>query len=149
MTATNGIGEMWRHKRVLAASLIETAHVDDSRDGRVVRLLLDEHGLPWDQAWSITHQAVSYTNHTLMPEALETWSLPLFERMLPRHLEIVYEINARFLAEVRARYPGDEARVARMSLIDEGGERRVRMECDLDAGVAGGLYHNVDLFFGV
>ena len=106
-------------------------HLNDTHPALVpaelMRLLLDEHGLPWDQAWSITHQAVSYTNHTLMPEALETWSLPLFERMLPRHLEIVYEINARFLAEVRARYPGDEARVARMSLIDEGGERRVRM----------------------
>ena len=106
-------------------------HLNDTHPALVpaelMRLLLDEHGLPWEQAWSITHQAVSYTNHTLMPEALETWSLPLFERMLPRHLEIVYEINARFLAEVRARYPGDEARVARMSLIDEGGERRVRM----------------------
>ena len=106
-------------------------HLNDTHPALVpaelMRLLLDEHGLPWDQAWAITHQAVSYTNHTLMPEALETWSLPLFERMLPRHLEIVYEINARFLAEVRTRFPGDEARVARMSLIDEGGERRVRM----------------------
>jgi starch phosphorylase len=106
-------------------------HLNDTHPALVpaelMRLLLDEHGLPWEQAWRITHQAVSYTNHTLMPEALETWSLPLFERMLPRHLEIVYEINARFLQEVRTRYPGDEARVARMSLIDEGGERRVRM----------------------
>jgi starch phosphorylase len=88
---------------------------------------MDEHGLEWSDAWRVTQQAVSYTNHTLMPEALECWSLPLFERMLPRHLEIVYEINARFLAEVRARFPGDEGRVARMSLIDENGERRVRM----------------------
>ena len=106
-------------------------HLNDTHPALVpaelMRLLLDEYGLPWEQAWNITHQAVSYTNHTLMPEALETWSLPLFERMLPRHLEIVYEINARFLQLVRARFPDDEARVARMSLIDEGGERRVRM----------------------
>jgi starch phosphorylase len=88
---------------------------------------MDEHGLEWSDAWRVTQQAVSYTNHTLMPEALECWSLPLFERMLPRHLEIVYEINARFLAEVRARFPGDEGKVSRMSLIDENGERRLRM----------------------
>jgi starch phosphorylase len=106
-------------------------HLNDTHPAlapaELMRLLLDEHGLGWSEAWRVVQQAVSYTNHTLMPEALECWSLPLFERLLPRHLEIVYEINRRFLEEVRARFPGDEARVARMSLIDESGERRVRM----------------------
>jgi starch phosphorylase len=93
----------------------------------LMRLLIDVHLLPWEQAWDITRRTLAYTNHTLLPEALETWGLPLFQSMLPRPLEIIYEINRRFLGEVRARYPGDEARVARMSLIDESGERRVRM----------------------
>ena len=93
----------------------------------LMRLLVDEHLVPWDDAWDITRRALSYTNHTLLPEALETWGLPLFASLLPRPLEIIYEINARFLDEVRARYPGDDARVRRMSLIDEAGERRVRM----------------------
>jgi starch phosphorylase len=92
-----------------------------------MRLLIDEHGLAWDEAWKITQQAVSYTNHTLMPEALETWAIPLFEALLPRHMEIVYEINRRFLDEIRTRFPGDEDLVRRLSLIAEGGERRVRM----------------------
>jgi starch phosphorylase len=106
-------------------------HLNDTHPAlapaELMRLLIDVHGLEWDEAWAITQQATSYTNHTLMPEALEAWSLPLFGGMLPRHLEIVYEINARFLAEVRARFPEDEARVQRLSLIDEHGERRVRM----------------------
>ena len=106
-------------------------HLNDTHPAlapaELMRLLLDVHGLQWDEAWAVTREATSYTNHTLMPEALEAWSLPLFAGMLPRHLEIVYEINARFLAEVRARFPGDEARVQRMSLIDEHGERSVRM----------------------
>ena len=92
-----------------------------------MRLLIDEHGLSWAEAWGLTRQAVSYTNHTLMPEALETWALPMFGALLPRHLEIVFEINRRFLDEVRARFPGDEDRARRMSLIDESGDRRVRM----------------------
>jgi starch phosphorylase len=83
--------------------------------------------LGWDRAWSITRAMLSYTNHTLLPEALERWPVDLFARLLPRHLEIVYEINRRFLDEVRARFPGDEARVARMSLIDESAGRSVRM----------------------
>jgi starch phosphorylase len=92
-----------------------------------MRLLLDDRGMSWEQAWSITSQTFSYTNHTLLPEALERWPLPLFAELLPRHLEIIYEINARFLAEVRQRFPSDEARVIRMSLIDESGERYIRM----------------------
>ena len=93
----------------------------------LMRLLVDERGLAWDEAWAITVQTFGYTNHTLLPEALETWPLPMFRESLPRHLEIIYEINARFLDEVRARFPGDEARVERMSVIDERGDKRVRM----------------------
>ncbi len=93
----------------------------------LMRLLLDEYHQPWDKAWSITRNTFAYTNHTLLPEALETWSVDLFQRLLPRHLEIIYEINRRFLDEVRLRFLNDEARLARMSLIDEGNGRRVRM----------------------
>ena len=93
----------------------------------LMRLLVDERHLDWDTAWDITRNTFGYTNHTLLPEALETWSLSLFRELLPRHLEIIYEINQRFLAEVRARFPDDEERVARMSLIGEGGVKRVRM----------------------
>ena len=93
----------------------------------LMRLLVDERHLDWDTAWDITRNTFGYTNHTLLPEALETWPLPMFRELLPRHLEIIYEINQRFLAEVRARFPDDEERVARMSLIGEGGARRVRM----------------------
>ncbi len=93
----------------------------------LMRLLMDEHELPWDEAWSITRKTFSYTNHTLMPEALESWPLDLFGRMLPRHLQIVYEINQRFLDDVRRRFPGQEDRIRRLSLIDEQGERRIRM----------------------
>ena len=83
----------------------------------LMRLLIDEHQLPWATAWDITTHTFAYTNHTLLPEALERWSLPVFARILPRHLEIIYEINARFLELLRARFPGDEVRAARMSLI--------------------------------
>ncbi len=93
----------------------------------LMRLLVDELAIDWDRAWSITRATFGYTNHTLLPEALESWPLSLFGSLLPRHLEIVYEINAHFLDEVRIAFCGDEQRVARMSLIDEGGERYVRM----------------------
>ena len=93
----------------------------------LMRLLVDERALPWEEAWDITRRTLAYTNHTLLPEALETWGLPLFRELLPRPLEIIFEINRRFLDEVRRRYPGDDARVARLSLIEEGGEKRVRM----------------------
>jgi starch phosphorylase len=93
----------------------------------LIRLLLDEHDLGWDTAWQVTSQAIAYTNHTLLPEALEKWPVEIFGRLLPRHLEIVYEINRRFLEEVRAKFPGDNQRLARLSLIDESGPRFVRM----------------------
>ena len=93
----------------------------------LMRLLVDEYGMEWDEAWHITSNTFAYTNHTLLPEALEAWSLPLFAKILPRHLEIIYEINTRFLADVRKRFPGDDGLVARLSLIEESGGKRVRM----------------------
>jgi glycogen phosphorylase len=93
----------------------------------LMRILLDDHGLEWDDAWEITRQTMAYTNHTLLPEALEVWSESLFARLLPRVLEIIREINERFVAELRERWPDDEAKVSRMSLIGEGHEPVVRM----------------------
>jgi glycogen phosphorylase len=93
----------------------------------LMRLLLDERLLEWDEAWDITVATFAYTNHTLLPEALETWPLELFDQSLPRHLEIIYEINRRFLNEVRTRFLGDAERVRRMSLIGEDGGKHVRM----------------------
>jgi|WetSurMetagenome_2_1015567.scaffolds.fasta_scaffold00239_18 glycogen phosphorylase len=93
----------------------------------LMRLLVDVHQMDWDEAWNITQCTFGYTNHTLLPEALEKWPLPLFSQTLPRHIEIIYEINRRFLDEVRLRTNGDEQRIVRMSLIDETGPRYVRM----------------------
>jgi starch phosphorylase len=93
----------------------------------LLRILLDEAHLSWDQAWDLTCRTLAYTNHTLLPEALERWPVAWFELLLPRHLELVYEINRRLLEEVRARFPGDEGRVERTSLIEEGPARHVRM----------------------
>jgi glycogen phosphorylase len=93
----------------------------------LMRLLIDERRLDWDEAWAITVATFGYTNHTLLPEALEKWPLTLFAESLPRHLELIYEINRRFLDEVRAKFPGDEARIRRMSLIGEDGGKNVRM----------------------
>ena len=93
----------------------------------LMRLLMDIHGLDWDEAWDITKNTMAYTNHTLLPEALERWSVNLFRQLLPRLLEIIFEINAHFLAEVSAHWPGDKERVIRMSLIEEGHEQQVRM----------------------
>ncbi len=93
----------------------------------LMRLLVDENALEWDEAWAITSRTFAYTNHTLLPEALERWPIAVLGRILPRHLEIIFEINARFLDQMRIRFFGDEARIARLSLIDEGGERYVRM----------------------
>jgi glycogen phosphorylase len=93
----------------------------------LMRILLDEAHLGWDEAWDLTEKALAYTNHTLLPEALEKWPLKWFEIMLPRHLDIVFEINRRLLDTVRSRFPGDEQRVERVSLVEDGGEPKVRM----------------------
>ncbi|HEU4765960.1 MAG TPA: glycogen/starch/alpha-glucan phosphorylase [Pyrinomonadaceae bacterium] len=93
----------------------------------LMRILLDEAHLGWDHAWDLTQRTLAYTNHTLLPEALEKWPLEWFEIMLPRHLEIIFEINRRLLDAVRAKYPRDEARVERISLVDEGPTKHVRM----------------------
>jgi starch phosphorylase len=93
----------------------------------LMRLCVDEYDMRWEDAWSDVKKVFAYTNHTLLPEALEKWPVGLFGRVLPRHLEIIYEINRRFVDEIRVRYPGDEGKVQRLSLIDEGGERYVRM----------------------
>jgi starch phosphorylase len=93
----------------------------------LMRVLLDDVRLGWDKAWDLTKKSLAYTNHTLLPEALEKWPVAWFEILLPRHLEIIYEINRRLLAEVRLRFPADEARVQRVSLVEEGNQRKVRM----------------------
>jgi len=93
----------------------------------LMRILLDEANLEWDQAWDLTQKTLAYTNHTLLPEALERWPLDWFEQIIPRNLQIIQEINRRLLEEVRSRYPGDEGRATRMSLIEEGDERKIHM----------------------
>src|SRR5437762_11204765 len=93
----------------------------------LMRILLDEAKLSWDQAWDLTIRTLAYTNHTLLPEALEKWPVELFEALLPRQLEIIHEINRRFLDAVRSAHPGDEAKVARMSMIEETPGRQVRL----------------------
>jgi starch phosphorylase len=97
----------------------------------LLRILVDEHAVPWDKAWEVTQATFGYTNHTLLAEALETWPVELFQRLLPRHLTIIYEINRRFLRQVKSRYPFDDARLSRMSLIDDGNgatdSKRIRM----------------------
>lgn len=116
------VGTFGRHNAV---------HLNDTHPAlapaELMRLLLDEHGMSWESAWKVTQQATSYTNHTLMPEALETWPVHMMQALLPRHLEIIFEINWRFLADAQKLFPGDDARIQRLSLIDESGERRVRM----------------------
>ncbi len=93
----------------------------------LMRILIDEHHLDWDRAWDVTTRSINYTNHTLLPEALERWSVSLFGRILPRHLEIIYEINYHFLNVVRGAFPGDDDRLSRMSIIEEGSEKYIRM----------------------
>lgn len=93
----------------------------------LMRILVDQERLDWDYAWELTRKSTAYTNHTVLPEALEKWSVSLMERLLPRHMQIIYEINGRFLRQVAALWPGDVARLARMSIIDERGDRSVKM----------------------
>ena len=92
-----------------------------------MRLLIDDRHMDWDKAWDITSRSVAYTNHTLLPEALEKWDLNLFGNLLPRHLELIYEINRRFLQQLRLRYPGNDAIQRKLSIIDEDGSKAVRM----------------------
>jgi len=93
----------------------------------LMRILLDDAQLGWDQAWDLTRRTLAYTNHTLLPEALEKWPAAWFEALLPRQLEIIYEVNRRLLDEVRVRFPGDDGRVERISVVEEGGTRKIRM----------------------
>ncbi|MGH8338303.1 MAG: glycogen/starch/alpha-glucan phosphorylase, partial [Gammaproteobacteria bacterium] len=120
-----------RHRPVTEFHQYWTVQLNDTHPSiaipELMRLLMDEHQLGWEEAWEITKHSFAYTNHTLLPEALEKWPLGLFGKLLPRHLQIIYEINARFLAQVRERFPDDPGRLSRVSIIDESGERYVRM----------------------
>ena len=120
-----------RGKSLLEFDACWAAQLNDTHPSiavaELMRLFVDEHAMAWDEAWAVTQRTCGYTNHTLLSEALEKWPVPLFARMLPRHLEIVYEINRRFLDEVRRHHPGDQDLTARLSLIDETGPRYVRM----------------------
>src|SRR4029077_6324388 len=93
----------------------------------LMRLLVDREGLGWDQAWEITKAVTGYTNHTILPEAMEKWPVHMLGRLLPRHLQIIYEINARFMREVASLYPLEVERLRRMSIIEEGQEKHIRM----------------------
>ena len=106
-------------------------HLNETHPALVIpelmRILIDHEGLDWDKAWDLTRRSTGYTNHTILPEALEKWPVSMMERLLPRHLQLIYEINGRFLQQISSMYPGDVKRLQRMSLIDENGERYVRM----------------------
>ena len=93
----------------------------------MLRILLDEEKLSYDQAWDIVYNTFSYTNHTVLPEALEKWSVGLIGKLLPRHLELIYLINHYYLERLRHRYPGDNLKIARMSLVEEGDDKKIRM----------------------
>jgi starch phosphorylase len=122
---------LMRGKKLDEFHLYWAAQLNDTHPSiavaELMRLLVDEHLMEWDQAWAITQKTCGYTNHTLLSEALEKWPLALFGKFLPRHLEIIFEINRRFLEDVRSRYPGDDELLRRLSLIDEAGEKYVRM----------------------
>jgi len=119
-------GEDWDKLPDKAAIQLNDTH-PSMAVAELMRILLDDARLGWDRAWELTRKTLAYTNHTLLPEALEKWPVAWFEVLIPRHLEIIYEINRRLLDEVRVRFPGDEGRVERVSLIEEGGQRKVRM----------------------
>ena len=122
---------LMRGKRLDELDAYWAAQLNDTHPSiaiaELMRLLVDEHEMEWHDAWSITQRTCGYTNHTLLSEALEKWPVRLFAKLLPRHLEIIFEINRRFLGDVRERFPGDDALMQRLSLIDETGERYVRM----------------------
>src|SRR6516165_9818245 len=120
-----------RGKRLNDLHLYWAAQLNDTHPSiavaELMRLLVDEHSMEWNDAWAITQQTCAYTNHTLLTEALERWPLPLFAKLLPRHLEIIYEINRRFLDDLRLRFPNDDQLLRRLSLIEEAGDKHVRM----------------------
>ena len=120
-----------RHKDLTNFAARNALQLNDTHPALAVaelmRLLVDEHDFPWERAWEITVATLGYTNHTLLPEALERWPVPLLERVLPRHLSIIYELNHRFLTDVRRLYPGDDAKVRTLSVIEEGPVKQVRM----------------------
>ncbi len=122
---------LMRGKRIEEFHSFWAAQLNDTHPSiaiaELMRLLVDEHTVDWDTAWAITTETCGYTNHTLLAEALEKWPLPMFGRLLPRHLEIIYEINHRFLENVRQQHPGDDQLLRRLSLIDETGSKYVRM----------------------
>ena len=119
-------GHEWRHLPKYVFIQLNDTHPTLAIP-ELMRILVDVEGLAWDDAWTYVRACTGYTNHTVLPEALEKWPVPLMERVLPRHMQIIYEINARFLQHVATLYPGDVARLARMSLIDEAGDKSVRM----------------------
>ncbi|MBL9151230.1 MAG: glycogen/starch/alpha-glucan phosphorylase [Verrucomicrobiales bacterium] len=119
--------DTWDHLPEKAAIQLNDTHPAVAV-AELMRLLVDEEMLPWNQAWQICQRTFAYTNHTLLPEALERWSVPLFEKVLPRHLQIIFEINRRFLVnEVETKWPGDDARKSQLSLIEEGYPKMIRM----------------------
>lgn len=119
-------GKKWSQLPSMAAIQLNDTH-PALAVAELMRLLVDEQQLGWDEAWKITVKTLGYTNHTLMPEALEKWSVPMFEKLLPRHLQIIYQINYEFLQQVAIQYPGDHAKLSRMSIIEEGETKQVRM----------------------
>lgn len=116
----------WKEFPDMAAIQLNDTHPSVAV-AELMRILLDNESLPWDDAWSITTACMGYTNHTLMPEALEKWSVPMFEALLPRHLQIIFEINYRFLAQVSVKFPGDNKTLRAMSIIEEGEPKMIRM----------------------
>ena len=116
----------WNHLPEKAAIQLNDTH-PSMAVAELLRILLDDAHLGWDQAWDLTRKSLAYTNHTLLPEALEKWPAEWFQILLPRHLELIYEINRRLLDEVRLRFPGDDGRLQRVSLVEEGSERKIRM----------------------
>ena len=124
-------GHLWKYHSVDGFETRTAIQLNDTHPAiavpELMRLFVDELGLEWDKAWQITVKTFGYTNHTLLSEALERWPVPMFERLLPRHLEIIYEINQRFLGEIQLRFPGDMDRLGRVSLIEEGEPKQVRM----------------------
>jgi starch phosphorylase len=120
------LNNAWDELREKSASQFNETHPSLAVP-ELMRILLDEAHLGWDQAWDLTRKTLAYTNHTLLPEALEKWPVELFEILIPRHLQIIYEINRRLLDEVRLRFPGDDGRVVRVSLFEEGSQSKIRM----------------------